>query len=167
MSPHPYLGPEAATPALTVPIDRPFHRMDHYGPKRQPKPDPRDEARAADRAAWGNWGNTRHRAAFREFLPDAPVGRHLTRDDAAQYLTQIIAVIEMQQWSWYELEQLRRLRRTWEKRARGEDRLSEPPTTSIGGCLLRTSDVSPKVEEIILWLSLIELKVGVDMLVTT
>lgn len=105
-------------------------RLRHLDPKprrapRQQRVDPREDADADYRAAWGRDGKAPYgiplRAAFYQYLPEAPKGRFAGRDDAARYVLEINRVIEMQQWSAQERERLRQLQRKWTARAEGRD----------------------------------------------
>ena len=105
-----------------MPIDFPIDRYNKTTRTREPKPDPRDECAAADRAAYGKtpWGH-RCRAAFYQFLPEAPKVARGSRDLAKWYVSEIDRVIEMQMWSREEQDRLRFLRKKWERRAEGRD----------------------------------------------
>jgi hypothetical protein len=89
---------------------------------RESRPDPREEDAAAYREAYGKrpYGQ-RMRAAFYQFLPEAPRGRYVGRDDAARYVAEIDSVLERQQWTQREVETLRQLRVKWLARAKGKD----------------------------------------------
>jgi hypothetical protein len=89
---------------------------------REQRPDPRDDADAGYREAYGRrpYGQ-RLRAAFYQYLPEAPRGRYVGRDDAARYLMEIERVIDMQQWTAREQETLRQLKVKWKARADGKD----------------------------------------------
>jgi hypothetical protein len=96
-------------------------------PRRRTRDYP-DPARQEDhdyRQAYGTAGKRPFgrglRAAFYAYLPDAPTGRFVTRDDAVRYVRKIQEVIDMQTWPRHERERLRVLLRRWEKRARGDD----------------------------------------------
>lgn len=88
-------------------------------------PDPAKQEDHDYRQAYGTSGRRPFgralRAAFYAYLPEAPAGRSVTRDDAKRYVDQIQRVIEMQTWPRHERERLRVLLRRWERRARGED----------------------------------------------
>ena len=94
-------------------------------PGRKHYPDPAKQEDHDYRQAYGTEGQRPFgkglRAAFYAYLPEAPTGRWLTRQDAANYVAKIHDVIEMQCWPRHERERLRQLLRKWERRARGED----------------------------------------------
>lgn len=88
-------------------------------------PDPARQEDHDYRQAYGTKGRRPFgrglRAAFYAYLPESPIGPHVTREDAANYVQKIQTVIEMQRWPKHERERLRVLLRRWERRARGED----------------------------------------------
>jgi hypothetical protein len=89
---------------------------------RETRPDPREDADAGYREAYGPrpFGKPLRRPYY-QFLPEAPAGRFVSRDQAAAYLAEIDRVLDMQQWTAREQEGLRRLRVRWAARASGKD----------------------------------------------
>lgn len=90
--------------------------------------DPRHEADRDYRRAWGKRPFGRAlRAAFYEYLSDAPTGRYVTREQARRYADQIRDVADLShtdsdiQWTIYEKRRLRALWIKWDRRARGFD----------------------------------------------
>lgn len=93
--------------------------------QRRHYPDAAKQEDADYRAAWGiagrkPWGRGL-RAAFYAYLPDAPTGPYVTREDAAVYVGKLRDVVEMGIWPRHERERLRILLRRWEARAAGRD----------------------------------------------
>ena len=86
----------------------------------------RDQEDSDYRRAWGNsqgkapFGKPL-RAAFYQYLPEAP--RHTTPniDGCRMYVQQIDETIERGCWSTYEMGRLRQLRKIWDRRAKGLD----------------------------------------------
>lgn len=94
-------------------------------PTRTSQVNPRDEEDAAYRAAWGQDGKAPYgrplRAAFYEFLPQAPRHTKPDPDGCRVYVMQITECMERGCWSRREMDRLRTLRKMWDRRARGED----------------------------------------------
>ncbi len=93
--------------------------------QRVPFPDPRKEEDAAYRRAYGKdgkapWGHPL-RAAFYQYLPEAPAGRYVSHEDAQRYAAKIQSVLDMEQWTKDERNRLKVLKRRWDARAAGKD----------------------------------------------
>lgn len=88
-------------------------------------PDPAKQEDHDYRRAYGTDGKRPFgrglRAGFYAYLPDAPIGRYVTREDAQRYAAKIREVQEMQVWPAYERERLHVLFKRWDRRARGLD----------------------------------------------
>lgn len=87
--------------------------------------DPRKEEDAAYRRAYGTdgkapWGRPL-RAAFYQYLPDAPTGAHISHDAARVYADRIQQVLDRDEWTKDERNRLKVLKKRWVKRASGHD----------------------------------------------
>ena len=93
--------------------------------QRVPHADPRKEEDAAYRRAYGTNGKAPYgrplRAAFYQFLPEAPKGAYISHDTARSYADRIQQVLDMEQWTADERDRLRVLKKRWMKRAEGHD----------------------------------------------
>jgi hypothetical protein len=107
-------------PAKPVPPVPPYNWR-----TREQKLDPRTESDSAYRAAWGIAGRrpygTGLRAAFYEFLPDAPRHTRPDIDGCKHYVRQIIETLERNCWTQRERDRLNMLRKIWTRRAEGLD----------------------------------------------
>lgn len=92
---------------------------------RQEQVDPRDESDSAYRHAWGRDGKAPFgrplRAAFYQYLPEAPKHTRPNIDAYFDYVRQIDDTIERGCWSNREITRLNVLRKIWDRRARGLD----------------------------------------------
>ncbi len=93
--------------------------------QRVPHADPRKEEDASYRRAYGTKGKAPYgkplRAAFYQYLPEAPKGAYVSHDAARTYAAQIQQVLDRDEWMADERDRLRVLLKRWRLRADGQD----------------------------------------------